>query len=40
MDPFSSSFSFEYVLVAVGYVYKWVEAKVTRHYDAKLSLNS
>nr|XP_009620374.1 uncharacterized protein LOC104112216 [Nicotiana tomentosiformis] len=36
MDPFPSSHSYEYILVAVDYVSKWVEAIPTRTNDARV----
>ena len=36
MGPFPSSFSNVYILLAVDYVSKWVEAKATRTDDAKV----
>ena len=36
MSPFSPSFEFEYILVAVDYVSKWIEAVVTHTNDHKI----
>jgi len=36
MGPFPPSFGFEYILVAVDYVSKWIEAVVTRTNDHKV----
>jgi transposase InsO family protein len=39
MGPFPSSFGNLYILLAVDYVSKWVEAKATRNNDAKTVIN-
>jgi len=39
MGPFPSSFSNLYILLAVDYVSKWIEAKATRTNDAKVVLD-
>ena len=36
MGPFPVSFGYVYILLAVDYVSKWVEAKVTRIDDSKV----
>ena len=36
MSPFPSSFSNLYILLAIDYVSKWVEATLTRTNDAKV----
>ena len=35
VSPFPSSFGNEYILVAIEYVSKWIEAVATPHNDAK-----
>lgn len=35
MGPFHASFGFQYILIAVDYVSKWVEVKATKHYDGE-----
>ena len=39
MGPFPSSFGYLYILLAVDYVSKWVEALATRSDDAKIVVN-
>jgi hypothetical protein len=39
MRPFPSSFGNLYILLAVDYVSKWIEAKATRTNDAKVVLH-
>ena len=36
VGPFSSSFGFVYILVAVDYISKWIEAILRRHNDHKI----
>jgi hypothetical protein len=36
MGPFPPSFGFEYILVAVDYVSKWIKAVATRTNDHKV----
>ena len=37
MSPFQKSKNYEYILVAVDYVSKWVEAMPCRNFDSKNS---
>jgi len=39
MGPLSVSFGFTYILLAVDYVSKWVEAKATRTNDARVVMD-
>ena len=39
MGPFLESFGYVYILLAVDYVSKWVEAKATRIDDSKVVTN-
>jgi len=39
MGPFPISFGFTYILLAVDYVSKWMEAKVTRTDDSSVVMD-
>ncbi|KAK8593167.1 hypothetical protein V6N12_045252 [Hibiscus sabdariffa] len=39
MGPFVSSFGITYIILAVDYVSKWVEAKATHNNDARTTVN-
>lgn len=39
MGPFLSSFGNCYILLAIDYVYKWVEAKATKNGDVRMIVN-
>ena len=36
MGPFPPSFEYEYILVAIDYVSKWIEATITQTNDHKV----
>ncbi|CAM8908573.1 unnamed protein product [Rhodiola kirilowii] len=36
MRPFPSAYNLQYILVAIDYVSKWVQAKATKHDDGKM----
>jgi len=39
IGPFPSSYSYEYILLVVDYVTKWVEAVAVQHADAKIVIH-